>query len=307
MMTAPAGNERTLNTIKGFINSSHIPHAIIIEGEDGLGKHTFARFIASSVVCTSQDKPCGICRNCRLLDSGNHPDIIYLAPQDKKKSITVEQVRTLRNQAYIKPHMDGYKLFIIEKADMMSDISQNALLKVLEEPPQNIVFILLAQSCAGILETILSRCVTLSLFPPKTEQCFSVIRDRVKKGDEDIYRALSISHNNIGRALTLLNKKKNEKSELALAFSDALFSGKSDFELLKIISKIEKDRILAAEFLQELKLLIVRRIKKTNSQHINKMNLSVYEAIREYEPALDTNINLALFCSALVCRLKECI
>ena len=99
----------------------------------------FAAYIAKAAVCDGEDKPCDKCSNCHLACVGSHPDIITISPPKGKKSITINEVRQIRNDAYVKPHKAGKKVFIIEGADVMPEQHQNALLKVIEEPPADIV------------------------------------------------------------------------------------------------------------------------------------------------------------------------
>ena len=106
---------------------------------------------------------------CKNAANHNHPDIIKIAPLEGKKNIAVSQVRELKSDAYIKPHMSQKKVFIIDYADTLNEQSQNALLKVLEEPPENVIFILIAETKASFLETIISRCVVLTLSTPERQ------------------------------------------------------------------------------------------------------------------------------------------
>ena len=111
-------NEKTALTVKNFIKEQRIPHAILILGDGGVGKHTLADFLAKAIVCGKSDAPCDMCDNCRLADSKNHPDISTVAPEDDKKSIVISQIRELRQEAFVKPHKTLKKVFIIDKVDI---------------------------------------------------------------------------------------------------------------------------------------------------------------------------------------------
>ena len=89
------GNHRVIGAIENSAKNSTLPHAIILEGDEGTGKHTLAEFIALSSVCSGVNKPCEVCRECRLFLNKNHPDVAYIKPEDKKKSISVEQSQYL--------------------------------------------------------------------------------------------------------------------------------------------------------------------------------------------------------------------
>lgn len=294
------GNKRVLSAIDNLIETSHLPHAIIIEGDEGTGKHTLARYIALSALCRSDKKPCGKCKDCTLFLSNNHPDAEYCAPEDKKKSISIEQIRKIRNNAYLKPHLGGKKIFIFEKADHMSEISQNALLKIIEEPPQNILFVLLCESSSRLLSTIISRCALWSLTTPEEHEAFEYIKTKIKKQDDEIRNALRLTHNNIGKSLKMLSKKASDKSLIATNFLNCVLANSNAYELLKIVKPLEKDRVLAAEFLSELKLNIMDNIRKNPNNFDLKKLINLYNTINQREDLLITNINLPLFFTALV-------
>ena len=137
-MTGPLiGNERINGSVLCAIKENRLPHAVIIEGEKGTGRHTLAGFLTRAFLCFGEEKPCGACESCRLAGAGSHPDIYIAAPEDGKKNITVAQIRSLRNEAYVKPHIANGRAFIIDMADTMNEQSQNALLKVLEDITEN--------------------------------------------------------------------------------------------------------------------------------------------------------------------------
>lgn len=143
---------------------SRLSHAYIITGVSGGEAEEFAKYLAAVYVCSGQgDKPCGVCSGCRKAESGIHPDIIWVTVPEGKRFISVEQVRQLRAEAYIRPNEAARKVFIIKDAQTMNDSAQNALLKVLEDGPEYLAFLLLAEYPQQLLPTIRSRCETLSL------------------------------------------------------------------------------------------------------------------------------------------------
>lgn len=308
MISGFAGNHGVINVINNAILTDRFPHAIIIEGDEGLGKRTLADLICKSAMCTGSDKPCNSCRNCHMCNTKNHPDVYYIAPEEKRKNITVEQVRKIRSDAYIKPHMGHRKFFIIDKANTMNESSQNALLKVLEEPPKNVIFILITPSASQMLETVVSRCVVLSLTPPSAEECLNVIREQVKKSDDEIKNAVNTARCNIGKALILLGKRKSKKNELAAEFTSAVLNGKSSYDMLKITYPLEKDRVATGEFISEVKNMLADEIRRNSgSAYVLARLVKIYDIISKLETALSTNINLSLFYSAMICKIKQII
>ena len=300
------GNERVLSSVDKFIRAAHIPHAIIIEGDEGTGRLTLARYIAKAAVCRDEDKkPCDNCRCCQMFEGDNHPDVIYITTEEKKKNISVAQIRALRADAYIKPHMQGKKVFIIKKADTMNEQSQNALLKVLEEPPENVVFILITESLAAFLDTIISRCVCLSLVPPEISDGIAFIKKMTGGNEKEIENALISTRGNIGKALRLLGRDSSAANALSEEFAQALFGNANALTLLRLVHPIEKDRVAAGEFIAQLKLIIADKIREnTLNPAILPRLMKMYNTVEEMQPHLITNINLSLFFTALVSRLK---
>ena len=144
----------------------HLSHAYIISGPKGSGKERLAQWLAAAYVCSGEGaKPCMTCPNCRKAEGNIHPDIIRVTVPEGKRNITVEQVRQLRADAYIRPNEAPRKVFVIENAQAMNDSAQNALLKVLEDGPAYLAFLLVAENPQQLLETIRSRCELLSLAP----------------------------------------------------------------------------------------------------------------------------------------------
>ncbi len=164
-----------------------LPHATLITGTEGTGKFRFATRLAMALLCDSaDDRPCAKCRNCHLFSASTHPDLHVLSSEAKldlmdaeiavyaeryledesarskrkvpRSSIVVNQIRALIQNANVKPHLSENKVFLIDPVDSMTIASANSLLKVLEEPPKNTYFILIAESAHNLLPTISSRC-----------------------------------------------------------------------------------------------------------------------------------------------------
>ena len=300
------GNESVRKSLENAIASRRIPHAFMVEGAAGLGKHTLAHYIALAAVCEGGGLPCGECRGCHLAEVGSHPDISYIGPEDGKKNITVAQIRELRAEAFVKAHMAAHRVFVVESADRMNDQAQNALLKVLEEPPAGVIFILLVSSRTVMLETIVSRCTVLTLSVPCFEDALSAVAAKTKATPEAIGDALKKTGNNVGLAIGELSSKKEAPAKgAAEEFLRLLFSG-SELDMLKVTHPFEKDRAIAEEFFSELKICIAKELKICYGNTIRaKVLTAFYSQISEYEGLLKTNINLSLLFSAAVCKAKR--
>lgn len=300
-----AGNVRVKEAVTSMISLHRIPHAILIDGDKGTGRHTLARYIAQAAVCGKENAPCGECRNCRVSESGAHPDITFISPEEGKKFINVGQVRTLRAEAFVKPHMSERRVFIINTAETMNESAQNAFLKVLEEPPEGVVFILVSLSASELLETVVSRCTRLSLAPPDIDTAVRYISENTDYGRELIAAAAEETGGNIGAALRMLSDGGGDKSDTAEKFIDFMLAG-DQAKMLAITADIEKSRIDSELFIKELKAGITRRIRKSDMTGDTAAKLSeFYYSLSEFEASLATNINLGLLFCAAVCRAAE--
>ena len=286
------GNEKIKLSVENFVKEERIPHAILIEGDYGSGRHTLAKFLSGAIIGNETD-------------FHSHPDITVIAPEDKKKSISVSQIRNLREESVVKPHQANKRVFIIDPADTMNDSAQNALLKDLEEPPKTVMFILIATNKSVLLETIISRCVVLSLTPPQKSVALDYIKSVSKKSEEEITKALGSSQNNIGKALELLKGKKGSNTEIAAnAFLAAMLKGDS-FTMLSEIKRFEKDRVLSDKFIKDLKYAVVNKIKSDVGSVYAKPLTNFYNCLPEYEQSLATNINLNLLFCSMTCKATE--
>ena len=139
-----------------------LAHAYLLTAEDPVVLRDAARATAAALVCQGETPPCGECKHCRKAEKGVHPDVITVAPEPGK-DLTVEQIRSLRQDAYIRPNEGKRKVYIVENAQKMNPNAQNAFLKVLEDGPAYAAFLLLSPTPAALLSTIRSRCETVHI------------------------------------------------------------------------------------------------------------------------------------------------
>ena len=144
-----------------------LSHAYIVSSASEKQRTEIARELAAKMMCTvGGDKPCGVCRDCRKIKSNIHPDLITISrPLDdngnKKREIAVDQIRDMSADAIVLPNEAKTKVYIIEDADTMNTAAQNAALKLFEEPPKNVAFILCVENMEKLLITVRSRCVAI--------------------------------------------------------------------------------------------------------------------------------------------------
>ncbi len=172
-------------------DKKRLPHALLLRGQSGIGKLDFAISFSRALLC-EQIKPsyqsCGVCPSCGWFEQDNHPDFRLISPEQdvskddeintkstkKRTQIVIEQIRGLSDFLSLSSHKsDGLRIVLIHPAEGLNAAAGNALLKVLEEPPPNVIFILVAHQAYKILPTIMSRCQKIDMPVPSTEEAIS--------------------------------------------------------------------------------------------------------------------------------------
>ena len=198
------GNEQLEMNLRRSIGAGHISHFYLISGAEGSGKHTLAQLLAAAILCQGEDKPCMHCRPCRKVMENVHPDFITV-DDPEKKTVPVDLIRQARADMYIQPNESEHKIYLFPRAQDMGLPGQNALLKVLEEPPAYGVFILLADNPNKLLPTVRSRCTELRLLPlPHDTLLGQLRRDFPQAQAEDLEAAAVRSGGNLGQAKLLM-------------------------------------------------------------------------------------------------------
>ena len=142
-----------------LVRTGKIPNGLLFTGAPGTGKSKAALFLARACNCTGNKQiPCEVCASCKKLNAGMHPDFICLDLEEGKKNISISQIRELGRLVSARPNEAKHRVICIPSAGQMNIQAQNALLKVLEEPPEQTFFILCADDGTQLLPTILSRC-----------------------------------------------------------------------------------------------------------------------------------------------------
>ncbi len=156
--------QRQRTEIENAVLFNRLPHALIISSGEAESRLDLALYIAASYLCAGDKKPCLECRNCKKIFENIHPDVSIFQREKDKKEFSVKIVReNIRPDAFIKPNEADGKVFIIKDAETMNPNAQNAFLKILEEPPKGVMFILCCEDLSNILETIRSRSTVYSL------------------------------------------------------------------------------------------------------------------------------------------------
>lgn len=153
------GNDEIKKILEQAVKSNNNSHSYIFSGVSGIGKRLFAQEFAKHVLCLKESNCGNTCDSCIKFTTNNHPDYMLIEPEGKV--VRIDQIRKMQEKIAEKPILSQNKIYIINDADVMTEESQNCLLKTLEEPPEYAIIILVVSNTSKLLATIKSRCVTI--------------------------------------------------------------------------------------------------------------------------------------------------
>jgi DNA polymerase-3 subunit delta' len=332
--------ERPLRILTTILRGGNIPHALLFTGIEGVGKHTAAITFAMALNCTAPAKigksaaqdekeistpngPCAGCRPCKKIQTGSHPDIIPIKPQGQ--FIRIDQIRDLCRILSLKPYEARRRVVIVSDAHTMNPSAGNALLKILEEPPDQTILILIALRASELLPTILSRCQHIRFNPISRENLKAFLMEEEGMDSDGATVLATLANGSLSKARSLsranwINRRKWLIKACGLDSSDAL-SSSSVGSLLAFAEKLSKNKELLGESLEIIKSYLrdlvvwkycpdriinkdfmdwMPQISRKNSQ---ASLLSKIEAIHEVQRDIQTNTNLRLALDVLILRI----
>lgn len=182
------GNEELKKRLSASFRAGKQSHCYLICGPEGSGKRTLASYMSQALQCEGESVPCGQCGGCRKVKAKVHPDVIVV-DDPEKKSVQVDQIREVQADAFIRPNEGRKKIYLIPRAHLMTDQAQNALLKLIEEPPHYAVFLLLSTNAEKLLPTVRSRSVELRMEPVPFETAAMWLQANSRDADLQTLRA----------------------------------------------------------------------------------------------------------------------
>lgn len=218
------------NLLLGARKNQRLGHALLLRGREGLGLRQFAGRLATALVCQdprADTWPCGRCQSCELGAAGTHPDLMIIEPDEGKSTIGIVLVRRLVELLGLAPKLAGAKVAILSPAESLTREAANSLLKTLEEPPGDVVFLLIASSSTQLAPTVLSRCQLIDFPTPGRGQALQWLAEQMPKAtDADL--ALDIAGGAPLRALAIMKKEHRLRRCQAFDTFVDLIGGQAD-------------------------------------------------------------------------------
>ena len=308
------GNDQLKKNLSESLAKGHISHFYLISGPKGSGKHTLAKLLAEAILCEGSRKGCGSCVHCRKMRSGSHPDFITVEDPEHK-NVAVKIVRQIRDDMFVRPNEASHKIYLFPQE--LGIEGQNALLKILEEPPAYGVFLLLTDNPDKLLPTVRSRCTELKLQALEEKTIRNQLRlDFPKASEEDIAAAIFRSGRFLGQARELLENgdalpPQTESFVKAFANKDSQLLT----EVLVPMEKWKRDPLaeILAQWLELLEGALTNRSGITavsgHSRELARQRSAaeIYEGVQALKKALtytQSNVSPAAVCGWLIWTLR---
>lgn len=235
------GNASVQETLHRMLERDRAAHGFLFYGDAGLGKKTLAKRFLAELLCTGEKKPCGVCKSCRMLADGVHPDVRFVEHSGKRGGFSVETVREVCMDLATPPNEGSAKCYVFGDCDHMDVRTQNLLLKAVEEPPAYGYFIFTATAPTALLPTIRSRIIALAVSPVSEPQCRLALEERGCSA-EDAAEAAAAFHGNIGQCLNFLeNVSIREVVGLTKSAIESIIN-RNEYAMLQAVSALGKDR-----------------------------------------------------------------
>lgn len=251
------GHDWAVDFLRKSLRNGRNRHAYLITGTSNIGKMQLARAFAMALNCTHDDpeqRPDLRCRSCKLIASGNHPDMLYSELDERTGTLKIDAIREVTRLLALKPYDSRYRVAIFQDFDRAAPRAQDALLKTLEEPAPHAVLIVLAQSTETIMPTITSRCQIVPLRPVASETVKGILLD---KGADEAQATLlaRLSSGRVGWALAALENETilQERDEMLNMLENAIAGNRRErFAIAEELDKVGRTDKLALRYLLEI-------------------------------------------------------
>ena len=207
------GHDRETGLFARSLEAGRLFHAYLLSGPLGIGKMTLALDLARAVNCTGDALPCGECGQCQRIARGIHTDVRIVSRDsdengDRRLVISIDQIRGVQREAKLKPYESLFRVFIFDGVEDLSEEASNCLLKTLEEPPDQVLLILLASGKGGLPPTLISRCQVVDLRPTPLTIISQILLERFEITQEVADEIARLSRGRMGWAIDVASSPK---------------------------------------------------------------------------------------------------
>ncbi len=317
------GNHALRHCLTKMTQGSRLAQCLLFYGEKGLGKKTFAKWFAMSLLCTENNgNPCGSCKSCKSVLKNIHPDVMWVPHSGKLGGFSVETVRSVCSDAIVAPNSGNRKVYIFDDCDKMDPRAQNILLKIIEEPPAFAYFIFTAASRQALLPTVISRLMPFGVCHCTREETLSALSER-GYCQEDAKEAADAFCGNIGQCIDYMENEDTKSLVSLTKTAVRCIIDKREYDLLKCFYSVGTDRNKAYALLHSLEkifrdasalrldtslpctgcdyngaLALAEKLSAVKGQHYHNCITKAYTAAA-------ANVNVQLILSALCAELTE--
>ena len=318
------GHENKIKQIREMINANQFPNAVIFSGISGIGKRRIARTVAAALLCENKDGPCGKCPSCRTFTANSNPDYYCLEPDRSKANpiIKIEQIREMQKEVILMPASSNCRMVIIDDAECMNNVSQNCLLKTIEEPQGFSKFILITSNLSRLLMTLRSRCMIIKFEHLKQYE----IEQTLKTQDvNEAEKVAIIANGSLGQAIDLAKNNGLKIREDSLNFLESVskLSIEDIFIKGQELSAFPKEyfnqwTVNLQKFLRDILILgngienqyfynvdLTDRLQSLKNNFVDNQIFSMIHETTEAQRRLKSNMTLQLLIETFLIRFKR--
>lgn len=305
-----------------------VPHAMLFCGTDGVGKSLVAEAMAAAILCHApvNNQACGHCKACRALAAGTHPDFFQIQPESETKAapaIRIEAVRKLQEEIARIPLLSERRVVIMQEADKMNEAAANCLLKTIEEPSGQVVFILLTSRPSALLDTIISRCMRVEFGILQPEELVAILH---QQGIEEPLagKLASIADGSVSKALAMQDEEllNLQTQAFDLASAAGTLGVEQLLQLAKEMSNHSRERLIQwlgflAMIYRDLLMLYsgsglplynqsdIDRLSSLLNKYHQQELLQLLQLVQDYQKRLGSNVNTQLCLEGFLIRINN--